>query len=406
MANNKKNSTYTPNGGGNGRGVSKTTSPEEQNALRRATKDKQKPGSKDGGQKPQTTPTLLKPFVLETFEVRTCAAALLTTSHKEKVVEAFGKFFTKNSDDAFALIWALTFQHEKKKPLLLKVLDLSPEMVPDLPMLLKELAAQYRAYVDPSFMLAPDMSDEVKPAFNALYTESHAAALFVYEMCSNYLSYNSAEHVTHNLDRLGSDAENRIHGGILDLIKAVHMPDKNDRYALSAYLKPLAKKIHDFLKAMADVKAAEEKTAKKNASDTAFDSPLANLGKMLTAAGRTVPEAPVVPATKQTPKNANVKEYPQNAVDNSPKYFTYDTVASHYELFSSMALETAQLKELGIDPALILKNLDQVREFLQLATQLEDAGFSPCQYPGKETAIIKVLNAEEACKEAEAQLNT
>ena len=392
MATNKmNNNTYNPNGGGNGRGVSKPTTAEAQNNMRRAKKRQQKPGSK----KPKTAPTLLKEFNSETFEVRTSAAALLTTPHKENVVAAFGKFFTKeNSEDAYDLIWALTFQPEDKHPLLLKTLGLTTEMVTDLPMFLKELAAQYRAYVDPSFMLAPDMSDEVKPAFNALYTESPAAALFVHDMCTNYLYNNPADHVVHNLDRLSSDADNRVHGGILDLIKAVYMPNKEDRYALSSYLKPRYKKIHDLLKTMADANAAKEKVA-------ASDSPLAHLGELLAAAGRTLPEASEVPAPKQEPKNAKVKATTLGAVDNSPKDFSYDTVANHTELFSSLADATAEMKEIGFDINLFFKNMAAVRGYLELADQLTEAGFSPSQYPDKEVAIAKVLKTEAARKDAE-----
>lgn len=391
----------------NGRGISKSTTPEEQNNLRRAKKLQQKPGSKNAGKNHQTTPTLLKEFDPETFEVRTCAATLLTTPHKEKVVEAFGKFFTKNSDDAFALIWALTFKPEEKHPLLLKVLALSPEMVSDLPMFLKELAAQYRAYVDPSFMLAPnDMNDEVRSAFNALYTESHAAALFVYEMCANYLVMNPADMINRAVYLLGHHEEKSFFGGILEVIKAVHMPSKEDRYDLSSFLKPRHEKVHDLLKAMADVKAAEKK-----ASAATPNPVLAGLGDLCKAAGLTlvgatdlkeVKAAPVAPASKEELQTAKVLVATQVTEGNhSPKDFTYDTVARHCELFSSMSLETAQLKKLGIDPSQILLNLDAVRKFLTAATQLADAGFSPSQYPDKEAAINQVLNAEAARKDAE-----
>lgn len=390
-----------------GRGISKTTSSDEQNAKRRAAKAKQKPGSKNGDKNHQTTPTLLKEFNPETFEVRTGAADLLSTPHREKVVAAFGKFFTKSSEDAYNLIWALTFQPEEKHPLLLKALGLSPEMVPDLPMLLKELAAQYRAYVDPSFMLAPDMSDEVKPAFNALYTESTAAALFVHNMCANYLIMNPVEKINRAIALLSSHEEKTYFGGSLEIMKAVHMPDKEDRYALSAFLKPRHEKVYDLFKAMADVKAAEEK-----ASAATPNPVLAGLGDRCKEAGLTlvgatdlkeVKAAPVAPASQQAHQDAKV-QVPTNAVnedDTSPKDFTYDTVASHCELFSSMAEATAMMKEIGFDTGLFFKNLAAVRGFLELAEQLAGAGFSPCQYPDKEAAIAKVLKAEADRKDAE-----
>lgn len=389
---------------------SKIVLPEEHAQHRKAAQLRKRRGH--GGKNKPTVPNQLKKFDPETFEVRTGAADLLSTPHKGNVVAAFGKFLNKNSEDAYNLIWAMTFQPEEKKPLLLKVLGLSPEMVPDMPMLLKELAAQYRTYVDPSFMLAPDMSDEVKPAFNALYTESTAAALFVHDMCANYLVMNPDDHVASNLRRLSSDAENRIHGGIVDLIKAVVMPDRDDRYALSAYLKPRYKKIHDLLKAMADVKAAEKKQ-----STTAPASALANLETLCQEAGLTLksapaenPQEPQATDSKQELKDAKVQVTIQVATDtpdedNSPKDFNYGTVASHYELFNSLAAATAEMKEIGFDTALFFRNMAKVRGYLELATQLADAGFSPSQYPDKEKDIADVLQIEAQRLEVAARFN-
>lgn len=399
MANNFNNNT--------GRGISKVVTPEQHAVNRKAAQDRKHRGSKNGSKKTPTAPTLLKEFNPETFEVRTGAADLLSTPHREKVVAAFGKFFTKSSEDAYNLIWALTFQPEEKHPLLLKALGLSPEMVPDLPMLLKELAAQYRAYVDPSFMLAPDMSDEVKPAFNALYTESTAAALFVHNMCANYLIMNPVEKINRAIALLSSHEEKTYFGGILEIMKAVHMPDKEDRYALSAFLKPRHEKVYDLFKAMADVKAAEEK-----ASAATPNPVLAGLGDRCKEAGLTLvgatdlkndKAAPVAPASQQNPKDAKVLGTTKAAEEEetSPKNFTYNTVASHCELFSSMAKATAKMKEIGFDTGLFFKNLAAVRGFLALAEQLADAGFSPCQYPDKEASIAKVLSAEAARKDAE-----
>lgn len=392
---------------------SKSTTPEEQNAIRRAVKAKQKHGSKPSSKKSQTPPELRKNFDPATFNVRTDAAALLS-NHKEQMCTAFEKFFTKTPDDAFELIWALTYQPKESKPELLKGLGLSSEMVPDLSMLLTELAAQYRAYVDCSFMQAPSLIDELKPAFNAIYSEDPATALFVYNMCTDYLIMNPSENINRALALLSSTEENIFFGGILEVIKVVYMPDKSCRYALSAYLKPRHEKVYNLLKAMADVKAAEEKM-----NSIVSDSPLANLGKMCTNAGFSLSgntshvTQPADQIVSNVKSDSPVSEEPASKLESKvadgsvpTKEFNYSNVADEYELFSSLAKETAKLRSTGIDPATFLKNVETVRKFLELATQLEAAGFSSCQYPDKEIPIHAVLRAEEAKRNANALFNT
>lgn len=313
---------------------SKTTTPEEQNAIRRAKKKLQKPGNNSSTLHRHTTHTLLKTFDPTTFSVRSKAVALLDSPYKEQMVAAFGKFFTMNTDDAFNLIWELTYQHEETKSHLLKVLGLSPEMVPNLSLLLVELAAQYRAYVNREFMLSPDLIDEVMPAFDAIFNRDRATALFVYNMCTNYLIINHDDQINKNLDRLGSNAANRIHGGILDLIKAVDIPDKDSRYALSAYLKPWYMEIHNLLKAMADAKVALEKNASFSTAPA-----LANLADACMAAGYTLAdENPIVVENADNPVAIDDLPFTMDSPDEAEakktvKELTLDNILEYGEAF-------------------------------------------------------------------------